>query len=89
MTRIVMDEVLREKLQGANHGLEIADEQGNVVGHFLAEDSLSRLLEAMFPPLTDVERAEARREMREHGGLTTEEILASIEDAERKWEALQ
>ncbi len=61
MTRIVMDEVLREKLQGANQGLEITDEQGNVVGHFLREDSLSRVLEAMFPPLTDEERAEARR----------------------------
>jgi hypothetical protein len=89
MTRIVMDEVLREKLQGANQGLEITDEQGNVVGHFLREDSLSRVLEAMFPPLTDEERAEARREMREHGGLTTEQVLASMDAAERKWESLQ
>jgi hypothetical protein len=89
MPRIVMDEVLREKLQGADHGLEIADEQGNVVGHFLAEDSMSRLLEAMFPPLTAEERAEARKEMREHGGLTTEQVLESIRDARRRWDALQ
>ncbi len=89
MGRIVLDDELRAKLQGADHGLEIADEQGNVVGHFIAEDSLSKLLEAMFPPLTAEERAEARKEMREHGGVSTQQILESIADAKRKWEAVR
>ena len=89
MDRIVLDDELRAKLQGANRGLEIADEHGNVVGQYLAEDSLSKLLEAMFPPLTAAERAEARKEMLEYGGVSTEEILESIADAKRKWEALQ
>ena len=89
MPRIVMDEVLRQKLQGADHGVEIEDEQGNVIGHFVAEDSISKILEVLYPPLTDAERAEARKEMRIHGGMSTKQLLDSLAEAKRKWEALR
>lgn len=89
MSRVVLDAELRAKLQGATRGLEIADEQGNVVGHFVTERGLERVLEKLFPPLSDAEIEEARKEMLEKGGVSTQDILNSMAAAEKEWEALQ
>jgi hypothetical protein len=35
MSRVIVDEILEAKLQGCNQHLELCDENGNPLGHFL------------------------------------------------------
>lgn len=87
MNRVVLDAELRAKLNGGNTGVELTDEAGNVVGHYLPHDAMARLVESLFPPLTKEQIAEARREMLEKGGVSTADMLAAIADAKRAWKA--
>ena len=87
MNKVILDADLRAKLHGGNHGLELTDEQGNVIGHYLTDRSFTRLFELLYPALTKSEIAEARKEMLEQGGVSTEEILEAIAAGEREWEA--
>lgn len=94
MGKIVLDAELRAKLSGATEVTEIADESGRVIGRFVPEgrsyvsDAVyDRVMSALLPPLSDAERAEARKEMLEHGGVSTAEVIAGIEAAIRDAEA--
>jgi hypothetical protein len=89
MNRVTLDAELRAKLNGGKRGIEFTDEHGNVVGHYLTHEAYCRLLEMLQPPFTREELAAARREMSEKGGVTTAEILAAIEAAERDWKSRQ
>lgn len=89
MNRVVMDAELRAKLNGGRAGFEFVDEAGNVVGHFVPDDSFDRLVEALFPPVTKEEIAEARAEMLARGGVSTAELLTRLEKVRRDWEARQ
>lgn len=89
MSRIVLDAELRAKLNGATKVVEVADEAGNVIGRYVPDEVFERIMARLLPPLTPEERAEARKEMLEHGGVSSSELLAGLEAIQREWEARQ
>jgi hypothetical protein len=89
MNRVILDAELREKLRGANAGLEIADENGKVVGHFLTHEAFLRLAESLLPSPTKEDISEARAEMLAQGGVSGDELLARLDATKRRWEARQ
>lgn len=93
MSKVVLDAELRAKLGGATDTVELTDEAGNVIGRFVPEgrsyvtDAVyDRIVSALLPPLSRAELDEARREMLEHGGVSTAEVIAAIEAGIRKSE---
>jgi len=79
MTRITMDQPLKDKLGGLSQRIEICDENGNVVGHFLPEKVYKRMICDMLG--ADVSREELERRLAEPGGSTLDEILARLENS--------
>ena len=85
MSSIILDRELRARLNGLNEQLEIRDEQGVLVGHYLpAKDYLVLLyeLERSRPPAA-VELEVARASYRIRGGKTTAEAVAYLEALDR------
>jgi hypothetical protein len=77
MSKVVLDEALRSKLNGLNAEVELCDETGRTVGRFLPEDVYWEFAYAWAKAqFTDEELAEARAEP---GGMTTPEAIAYIE----------
>ena len=77
MTKITLDEPLREKLNGLNEQIEVCDEDGNVVGRFLPQKVYERLVyDYLNSQVTDEELEIARNEP---GGATLDEVLARLE----------
>lgn len=96
MSKVVLDAELRAKLDGATDTVELTDEAGNVIGRYVPEgrsyvtDAVyDRIMSALLPPLSREELDEARKEMLEHGGVSTAEIIAAIENGIRRSEARQ
>ncbi|QJW94363.1 hypothetical protein [Frigoriglobus tundricola] len=89
MSRVVPDAELLAKLSVATKAVEIADENGNVIGHFLPNAAYDRIMSFVLPPATKEEIAEARAEMLAHGGVSTQELLAGLDEIKRQWEARQ
>jgi hypothetical protein len=80
MNKVILDEALRSKLNGLNTEMELCDETGKTVGHFLPPEVYRELIYAWAKTQdTDEEIAQAKREVREQGGLTTAEVLAHLE----------
>jgi len=89
MSTVVIERALRAKLNGLNQELEFRDEAGNVIGYFLPPKLHEKLLYGWAKSqVTDEELEEARRDYREKGGLTTDQIVAHLERVirERKGE---
>jgi hypothetical protein len=82
---ILLDPELRAKLNGLDQPLEIRDDSGKTVGHFvpigLYEEMVSAWVRVQFAD--DQERAQAREEVRTQGGLTTAEAIAHLEQVAR------
>ena len=78
MSKITLDATLRSKLNGLNQALEICDETGDTVGHFLPagvyQKMLYRIAEAQCPQ-TPEQLAAMRKET---GGKTLAEIWKSL-----------
>jgi hypothetical protein len=89
MNRVVLDAEQRAKLNRDKGGVEFTDENGNVLGYLMTQDSFDWIAIAILPPPTKEELAEARKEMLEKGGVSTEELLASLERINREWDARQ
>jgi hypothetical protein len=89
MAPIVPSADMLTQLRGLTKSVEIADESGNVIGSFVPNDAYDRIMSYLLRPLSRDEVAEARAEMLAKGGATTAEILAAIDDAKRRWEAMQ
>jgi len=87
MNRIVLDAESLAKFDGRTVGAEVADEHGNVIGHFLTAGVYERFVEFLFPPVTKEEIALARREMLAVGGVSTDELRAGLDRIKREWEA--
>jgi hypothetical protein len=77
MDRVILDEVLRSKLRNLNGELEICDETGNTIGHFLPVDIYQRFLYATAQPPISYE--EAANRMKTPGGRSLREILVDLE----------
>ena len=72
MTKVVVDEALRSKLNGLDKQVELCEESGRTVGHFLPDALYKKLLYAFdHCPYTE---EEIRRHMEEPGGRTLAEI---------------
>ena len=87
MSKVVLGAELRAKLNGGTEPVEFTDEAGNVVGRYLPGDSLAGPVAVLFLRLTSDEVAAARKEMLEHGGVSTDDMLAVIRNAKRAREA--
>lgn len=72
MTRVIVDESLRSKLNGLDEQVEFCDESGRTIGHFLPEALNKKWLYAFDQcPYTE---EEMRAHMEEPGGSTLAEI---------------
>ncbi|HEV3448958.1 MAG TPA: hypothetical protein VG099_30255 [Gemmataceae bacterium] len=72
MSRITIDEVLRSKLNGLNAEIELCDEAGKTVGHFLPEETYKQLVYAWLN--AQISDEELDRRDQEPGGSTLQEI---------------
>jgi transcriptional regulator GlxA family with amidase domain len=86
MNRVVLPAEVREQLNG---GAELTDEHGQIVGQFFSQESFDRIASTLLPDPAAEELAEARREMLEKGGVSTEELLSRIERMNRLWDSKQ
>ena len=76
MTRIVMDAVLREKLNGLNEIVELCDASGQVLAR-VVPTAMQVRPEDLIPPI-DEEEIERRRNSTSPS-YTTEEVLRHLE----------
>ena len=76
MTRIILDEVLRDKLQNFSQTIEVCDAAGRVVGRFFPTLDLSQY-EPLEPQISNEEMQ--RRRQSKGKCYTTAEVLAYLE----------
>jgi hypothetical protein len=77
MSKVVLDETLRAKLNDLTEHVEICDPAGNTLGHYLPAELYHRLLyEGVEDPISD---EELERRLGEPGGRSLAEILADLE----------
>jgi hypothetical protein len=76
MTKVTIDNTLRSKLNGLDEQIELCDESGRTLGHFLPADTYARLIyDWVNAQVTDEELEQARQEP---GGRPLEEIWKSL-----------
>jgi hypothetical protein len=72
MTQVTIDQTLRLKLGGMNEPVELCDDNGQVVGHYLPEAEYKRILYASIKiPYSEEEIARRRAQT---GGCSLREI---------------
>jgi hypothetical protein len=77
MTTVLLDDALRQKLNGLKAEIELRDESGTIVGHVLPAEKYQSLLYAWAKNrLSD---DELKRRSEEPGGRSLAEILAKLE----------
>jgi hypothetical protein len=76
MTQLVIDPVLCSKLQNLTAQVELLDESGQAVGHFLPPNVYQRLLYASVKIPFSEEEIERRRQTK--GGRSLAEIMADL-----------
>jgi hypothetical protein len=76
MSKITLDQTLKAKLNGLSEPLELCDERGQIVGHFLPEDTYRKFFYAWLKSQVTDEEIESLR--REQGGKTLAEIKSSL-----------
>jgi hypothetical protein len=86
MAAITLDSELRSRLNGLNEQLEVRDENGVVVGHFLPTKAYMALMYELERnrPVDPAEIERAREDYRLHGGMTTAEAIAHLEKVARE-----
>lgn len=80
MTRIVIDEVIRQKLRDFKEVIELCDDRGRVVARVMPTQDITTY-RGLQPPLSDEELAERKRytgPMR-----TAEEVLKRLDGLEK------
>ena len=75
MVRVTVDQAFCAKLGGLDLPVELCDEQGRVVGHFIPEQNRSAY-EGTEPPISD---EELERRFREESGRPLSDILHDLE----------
>jgi hypothetical protein len=79
MTRVTIDEALRGKLNGLDQPLELCDEAGQTVGHFLPAEEYKRYFYAWLNAQVSDEELEQSR--KEPGGRTLAEIWRDLKSS--------
>ena len=75
MVRVTIDDAFRSKLGGLDSPLELCDEAGHVVGHFIPQQDRS-IYEGVESPVSD---EELERRFREESGRPLEDIVRDLE----------
>jgi hypothetical protein len=79
MSKIILDQALRAKLNGLNEQMEICDESGKTLGHFLPVEVYRKLVVSKLQiPFSE---AEIERRRRETDGCSLEEFWKRVEKA--------
>lgn len=76
MTKVTVDAELRARLNGLRDPLELCDEAGQTVGHFLPPSAYRDMLYAWAN--AQVDEDELERASREPGGRSLQEIWQSL-----------
>ena len=76
MTRVILDEILRNRLHNLTDAIELCDESGRVVARVYPTADLSDY-EPWVPPISDEELR--RLEQSDEKRYTTAEVLAHLE----------
>jgi hypothetical protein len=76
MTKLTLDPQLREKLNELQEQIEVCDENGQTVGHFVPKDFYMQLVYAWLN--TQVTDEELERAAQEPGGRPLAEIWKSL-----------
>jgi hypothetical protein len=77
MTKVLADQTLRSKLNDLKDHVEIHDESGKTLGHYIPSALYTELLYAWARALF-ADKEEYHRARREEGGLTTADLLAYL-----------
>jgi hypothetical protein len=78
MRQIVLDPQLRAKLNGLNKQLEMCDESGKTLGHFVPAELYKKMLYAAVLAACPHSPDELERRRRETGGRTLAEIWKNL-----------
>jgi hypothetical protein len=93
MAPIVPDASTLAKLRELTKSVEIADENGNVIGSFVPNDAYDRIMSHILRPATREEIAAARAEILATGtlkdGVSSQQLIAGLDEIKRQWEARQ
>lgn len=76
MSKVIIDAYIRSKLQGMNGEVELCDENGQTLGHFVPMDFYKQLLSAWIN--AQVSDEELERASQEPGGRSLAEIWRSL-----------
>jgi hypothetical protein len=78
MSKVVLDAHLRSKLNGLSEPLEVCDEAGHTVGHFLPVHLYEELFYTALAAESPHSKEELRRRHRETGGPSLAEIWTRL-----------
>ncbi|HET6878717.1 MAG TPA: hypothetical protein VFI31_01025 [Pirellulales bacterium] len=78
MTRLTLDADLRSKLNGFDKPVEVCDESGQTLGHFLPSPLYDELFYAALSAECAHSKEELRRRHHETGGRTLAEIWRDL-----------
>ena len=79
MSKVILDQSLRAKLNGLNEQVELCDESGRTLGHFLPLKLYEKLVAANVKiPFSE---EEIRRRRQEKGGSSLEEFWKRMQKA--------
>ena len=81
MSKIVLDQTLRSKLNGLNEPMEVCDESGTTLGHFLPSAQYQKLLYQVAEAACPHTAKELEELQKETGGVTLKEIWKSLGQA--------
>lgn len=78
MGKVLLDDALKARLNGMNEPLEIRDENGTIVGHFLPAESYRKLVYAAAEAACPFSPEELERRRHETGGRALAEIWTGL-----------
>jgi hypothetical protein len=78
MTQVIADETLRAKLNGCRQEIEVLDEAGKPLGHFVPEAEYKKLLYAWVMSQCPYTPEDFERFRKERGGRPLAEIWKSL-----------
>jgi hypothetical protein len=78
MGKVTLDPELRAKLNGLDEQIEVCDESGRTLGHYLPADLYEELFYAALAAESPHSKEELKRRHRETGGRSLAEIWKSL-----------
>jgi hypothetical protein len=78
MTKLTLDPQLRAKLNGLNEQIEVCDESGAIIGHFLPAAVYQKLLYAAAEAACPYTKEELQKFQQQTGGRSLAEIWKSL-----------